>query len=91
MGVYSSADGSPVAKGMRVRVTMKNGDVYEHTQDAGEAMHAYPTREFLVEKFMEQFNAFGKLPKKNADKIIDLAFNIEKIKDMREYTELLVL
>lgn len=91
MGVYSSGDGSPVAKGMRVRVTMKNGDVYEHTQDAGEAMHAYPTREFLVEKFKKQFNAFGKLPKKNADKIIDLAFNIEKIKDMREYTKLLVL
>jgi len=91
MGVYGSSDGSPIARGMRVRVTMKNGDVYEHTQDAGEAMHAYPTREFLVEKFISQFNTFGKLPKKNADKIIDLALGIEKIKDMREYTELLVL
>ncbi len=91
MGVYGSKDGSPLARGMRVRVTMTNGDVYEETQEAGEAMHAYPTREFLVEKFMDQFNAFGLLPKAKADKIIELAFNIEKVTDMREYTELLVL
>ncbi len=90
MGVYGSSDGSPVTRGMRVRVTMKNGDVYEHTREAAEAMHTYPTKEFLVEKFMDQFNAFGKLPKANADKIISLALNIEKTKDMREYTELLV-
>ena len=90
MGVYGSDDGSPVVKGMRLRVVMNNGDVYEHTQDSG-AMHAYPTREFLVGKFMDQFDAFGKIPKAKADKIIDLALNIEKVKDMREYTELLVL
>ena len=91
MGVYGSSDGTPVARGMRVRVTMNSGDVYEHTQDAGEAMHAYPSEEFLVSKFMDQFNAFGRLPKAKAEKIIDLALNIDKVKDMREYTELLVL
>jgi 2-methylcitrate dehydratase PrpD len=91
MATYGSGDGSPMAKGMRVRVTMKNGGIYEHTQDYEEVMRAYPTREILVGKFMDQFNAFGKLPGKNAEKIIDLALNIEKIKDMREYTELLVL
>ena len=91
MGVYGSSDGTPVARGMRVRVTMNSGDVYEHTQDAGEAMHAYPSEEFLVSKFMDQFNAFGRLPKVNAQKIVDLALNIDKVKDMREYTELLVL
>ncbi len=91
MGVYGSKDGSPVAQGMRVRVTMNNGDVYEHTQDRGEAMHTYPTKEFLVAKFMDQFDAFGKLPRANAEKIIDLAFNIENVADMREYTQLLTL
>jgi hypothetical protein len=91
MGVYGSSDGTPVTRGMRIRVTMNSGDVYEHTQDAGEAMHAYPSREFLVSKFMDQFNAFARLPKANAEKIVDLALNIEKIRDMREYTELLVL
>jgi 2-methylcitrate dehydratase PrpD len=91
MGVYGSTDGAPVARGMRVRVTMKNGNIYEHTQDAAEAMHTYPTKELLVEKFKDQFNAYGKLPKANAEKIIELACNIETIKDMREFTELLVL
>jgi len=89
MGVFGSDDGTPVTRGMRVRVTMKNGDIYEHTQESAEAMHAYPAQEFLIDKFMDQFNACGKFPKANADKIIDLALNIEKIKDMREYTELL--
>lgn len=91
MGVYGPEDGASLRPGMRVRVTMTDGDVYESTQDAGESMHAYPTREFLVGKFMDQFNAFGRIPKVNADKIIELALNIENVTDMREYTELLVL
>lgn len=91
MGVYGPKDGTSLRPGMRVRVTMTDGDVYESTQDAGESMHAYPTREFLVGKFMDQFNAFGRIPKVNADKIIELALNIENVTDMREYTELLVL
>lgn len=91
MGVYGSDDGTPIAKGMRVLVTMNNGDVYEHTQDSGDAMHSYPTQEFIIGKFINQFDAFGKIPKANARKIIDLALNIVKVKDMREYTELLVI
>ena len=91
MGVYGSEDGTPVARGMRVSVTTTKGDVYEYTQDSGEAMHSYPTKEFLVGKFMDQFAAFGKMPKAKADKIIELAFNIENVSDMREYTQLLTL
>jgi hypothetical protein len=40
--------------------------------------------------FVNQFNVFGKLPRKNTEKIIDFAFNTEKVKDMWEFTELLV-
>ncbi|HEX2964634.1 MAG TPA: MmgE/PrpD family protein [Syntrophorhabdaceae bacterium] len=91
MGIYGSDDGTPVTKGMRVRVTTEAGDVFEHTQEAGEAMHTYPDSEFLIRKFTDQFEAFGKLPKNRCEKIVNLAFNIENVKDMREYTELLVL
>ena len=91
MGVYSSDDGIPVARSMRVRVTKKSGEVFEHTQEAGEAMHGYPDREFIVQKFTDQFNAFGKLPKNHCEKIDSLALDIENIKNMREFTELLVL
>jgi len=88
IGFYKFAEGEAKERGMRVRVTMKDGTVFEHTEPAS-SMHIYPTREFLIEKFMDQFSAFGKLPKSVADKIIDLAFNIEKVSDMREYTSLL--
>ncbi|HVN97541.1 MAG TPA: MmgE/PrpD family protein [Syntrophorhabdaceae bacterium] len=90
MGVYGSEDGTPLIKGMRVRVTMNSGSVYESTRNADESMHAYPTREFLVAKFMDQFTAFGRFSKARADKIIDLALSIENAKDMGEFTELLV-
>lgn len=88
--VKNSTMGTFTAEGkaMRVRVTMKDGNVFEYTEP-GSSMHTYPTKEFLVGKFMDQFNAFGKLPKSTANKMIDLAFNIEKVSDMREYTSLL--
>jgi 2-methylcitrate dehydratase PrpD len=85
---YKFADGEVKERGMRVRVTMEDGTVFEHTEPAA-SMHTYPTREFLIQKFMDQFNAFGKLPKSTAEKIIALALNIEKVSDMREYTSLL--
>lgn len=84
MGTFDYAEG----KAMSVRVTIKDGTVFEHTEP-GASMHTYPTKEFIDGKFMDQFNAFGKLPKSNAEKIIDLALNIERVSDMREYTSLL--
>ena len=47
--------------------------------------------EFLLKKFWDQFNAFGKLPRANGEKIIELAGRIETLSDMREFTELLTL
>lgn len=88
MGVYTIKEGEPRVPGMRVRTIMKDGSVFEHTEPAT-AMHNYPTKEFIVGKFMDQFNAFGKLPKSTAEKIIELAYNIENVSDMREYTSLL--
>jgi 2-methylcitrate dehydratase PrpD len=90
MGVYGSDDGAPLIRGMRVRVTTATGEVFEHTQESGEAMHGYPDREFLVRKFSDQFDAFGRLPANRREKIIGLALDIEDLKDMREYTELLI-
>jgi hypothetical protein len=45
----------------------------------------------LLSKFKDQFNVFGGLRKAHAQKIVDLALNIDNVKDMREYTGLLVL
>ena len=64
---------------------------FEDIEDYSAAMHTYPTREFLLGKFWDQFNTFGKLPKSTGEKIIELADKIETLTDMREYTDLLVL
>ena len=76
---------------MKVIVEMKDGAVYEDIQDYGGSMHDYPTREFLLAKFWDQFDTFGKLPHSVGEKIVELADRIETLDDMREYTQLLTL
>ena len=73
----------------RVRVTMKDGAVFE---DAEPAIFntSYPTQEEIIGKFRKQVQAYGKLPKAAEEKIIDLALHIETLSDMREYTSLLM-
>ena len=88
MGTFET-DGD--AKLMKIVVEMKDGKVFEDIEDYSAAMHTYPTREFLLGKFWDQFNTFGKLPKSTGEKIIELADKIETLTDMREYTDLLVL
>ena len=44
--------------------------------------------EELAGKFRE-CAAWGKLPKANADKVVDMVFNLEKLKSIRELTRLL--
>lgn len=76
---------------MKVIVEMKDGKSYEDMEDYGGSMHDYPSKEFLIQKFWDQFNAYGKLPKSVGEKIVELAGKIETLSDMREYTELLTL
>jgi hypothetical protein len=44
----------------------------------------------LAAKFRE-CAAWGKLPKANADKVVNLVFNLEKLKSIRELTRLLAI
>ena len=74
---YESPSGAQLIK---ATVEMKNGRCFEAERDYTAAMRDYPTKEFLQEKFWDQFNAFGKLPR-----------SVEELSDVREYTQLLVL
>jgi len=85
MEIYQPADGRPK---MKAEVIMKDGRSFEAEENFF-AMDRYPEREELIAKFKDQFDAYGKLPKENADKIIELAASIDKLEDMREFTELL--
>lgn len=76
---------------MKAEAEMKDGRVFTIELDYNAQMGSYPTQEFLIKKFWDQFNAFGKLPKSTGEKIIELAGRIETLPDMREYTQLLTL
>lgn len=85
MDIYDPGEDVPMVKFV---VEMKDGTVFE-AQQSYLVMEQYPTREVLTEKFMDQFNAYGKLPTSHAEKIIETALRIDEISDMREFTELL--
>ena len=85
METYEPEGGAPMVKAVFV---MKDGSTLEAEQNFM-VMERYPEKEELIAKFMDQFNAYGKLPAANAEKIIELADRIEEVEDMREFTELL--
>ena len=81
----------PGTQKYKARVEMKDGRVFEETQDYNAIPSTYPEREVIISKFRDQFSLFGKLHESTGDKIIELAAKIETLSDMREYTELLVI
>ncbi|MGI6326045.1 MAG: MmgE/PrpD family protein [Saccharofermentanales bacterium] len=87
MDIYEPED-----HGRKIKVVaeMHDGRVFT-AEENFMVMERYPTQEELVDKFWGQFNAFGKLPKSNGEKIIELASRIEELSDVREYTELLYI
>ena len=84
MEIYQPADGYPKMKAV---VIMKDGRQFE-AEEIFFAMDRYPDREELIAKFKDQFDAYGKLPKTYADKMIELAAAIDRLEDVREFTEL---
>lgn len=88
LDTYTVPGGLPVYAG---QVEMKDGRIFNAEADFIKEMFLYPSREFLLEKFWDQFNAFGKLPKSTGEKIIELADRIDAVKDMREFTQLLTV
>jgi 2-methylcitrate dehydratase PrpD len=75
---------------VRLRVTTRDGRVYEKVQSAETSMHEYPTREEILAKFWDQVDAFHSISKAKAQKIVDMVERLEDVKEMREFTELLM-
>ncbi len=78
-----------VPTGSEVEVKMKDGRVFKEYiyQVTGEPYLPMP-REQFIGKFMEQVEFSGLVSKSNAEKIIDLCDNLEKVEDIRQITEL---
>ena len=80
--------GGPGMGLFRIRVTTKDGQVYEKVQDG--ASYQYPTREEILAKFWDQVDAHQSVSRAKAQKILDMIDHIEDVKEMKEYTELLM-
>jgi 2-methylcitrate dehydratase PrpD len=78
---------------MELAVKMQNGKEYSAVYQY-KTMRGYPgrplTREELVEKYWNNINFCGKIPKQNAEKAFDMIENLENVKNVTELFKLLV-
>ena len=74
-----------------IDIDLTDGSTVSGRADFGKGSPVNPmTDDELADKFRE-CAAWGRLPKPNAEKIVDLVLNLEKVKSIRELTRLLSL
>ena len=74
-----------------IDVELTDGRTLSGRADFGKGSPANPmSDEELANKFRE-CAAWGKLPRANAEKIVDMVFGLEKLKSVRELTRLLAI
>jgi 2-methylcitrate dehydratase PrpD len=74
-----------------IDIELTDGRTVSGRADFGKGSPANPmSDQELADKFRE-CAAWGKLPKANAGKVIELVFNLEKVKSVRELTRLLAI
>ena len=72
-----------------IDIELKDGRTVSGRADFGKGSPANPmSDQELADKFRE-CAAWGKLPRAQADKVVDLVFALEKLKSIRELTRLL--
>jgi len=91
-GVHPEAEAAGYEKMTTIiDIELADGRKIGGRADFGKGSPANPmSDEELVGKFLE-CAAWGKLPKANADKVVDRVFNLEKLKSIRELTRLLAI
>lgn len=89
-GVHPEAEAAGYEKMTTIiDIELQDGRKISGRADFGKGSPTNPmSDEELANKFHE-CAAWGKLPRANADKIVDLVFNLEKVKSIRELTRLL--
>ena len=91
-GVHPEAEAAGYEKMTTIiDIELSNGRRIGGRADFGKGSPVNPmSDEELAAKFRE-CAAWGKLPRANADKVVDLVFNLEKLKSIRELTRLLAV
>ena len=91
-GVHAEAEAAGYEKMTTIiDIELADGRTISGRADFGKGSPANPmTDEELAGKFRE-CAAWGRLPKANADKVVDMVMNLEKLKSIRELTRLLAI
>ena len=91
-GVHAEAEAAGYEKMTTIiDIELTDGRTISGRADFGKGSPTNPmTDDELAGKFRE-CAAWGKLPKANADKIVDMVMNLEKLKSIRELTRLLAI
>jgi 2-methylcitrate dehydratase PrpD len=91
-GVHPEAEAAGYEKMTTIiEIQLTDGRSIGGRADFGKGSPANPmSDEELTGKFRE-CAAWGKLPKANADKVVEMVFNLEKLKKIRELTRLLAI
>ena len=89
-GVHPEAEAAGYEKMTTIiDIELADGRKIGGRADFGKGSPANPmSDDELADKFRE-CAAWGKLPKANAEKVVDMVFNLEKLKSIRELTRLL--
>ena len=91
-GVHAEAEAAGYEKMTTIiDIELTDGRTISGRADFGKGSPANPmTDDELAGKFRE-CAAWGKLPKANADKVVDMVMNLEKLKSVRELARLLTI
>ena len=91
-GVHPVAEAAGYEKmATLIDIELANGRTHSGRADFGKGSPANPmSDDELAGKFRE-CAAWGKLPKANAEKVVELVFRLEKLKSVRELTRLLAI
>jgi 2-methylcitrate dehydratase PrpD len=89
-GIHPEAEAAGYEKMTTIiEIDLADGRTIRGRADFGKGSPSNPmTDRELADKFRE-CAAWGKLPKANAEKVVDMVFNLEKLKSVRELTRLL--
>lgn len=91
-GVHPEAEAAGYEKMTTIiDITLNDGREISGRADFGKGSPVNPMSDAELAAKFHECAAWGKLPKANADKVVDLVFNLEKVKSIRELTKLLAI
>jgi 2-methylcitrate dehydratase PrpD len=82
---------SPEVEGAELRLTLKNGPIFSESVPVARGDISTPlNRDEMIAKFVAQVEFSGKVDRGNAERLLDLLKNLEKVDNVKEIVELTI-